>query len=467
MTMQSVKNKLIRPEYAFSVLSAIFGLVFLFIIPPLQTPDEVVHFLKAYELSEGKIIPHKVKGVTGDELPRSVGQTIDILQSPKPIKHQPELKYDLGNIKAALKIKNNKNDRVFYDLSVTALISPVGYIPQAMAFAFSSHILQLPTVVGLYAARLFILIAWIILGHITIRLMPYKKWAIFGILLFPMFIAQSVAIGVDAISIGVSAVFVASILHALHHNKLTRKIIIIIAVSAVIMVLSKQIAAILLPLVLLLRKSMFSSRLLQYGYKASVIAMPILMFILWVGAVGTVGTNSTPINNENPSAQVAHLINSPPHLLGILFNTFFFAWGNGIFQSLVGVFGWMDTPLSEGFIAFGYAVLAVLLLVNYREAEKVEITRSIRVIFTGVAVLYSVAVCIAMYILYSPVGFNIVVGVQGRYLLPTLILLIPVLYGFATTSKRKYVTLTAVSVSILFLASVVTIVFRYYIDYRY
>ena len=68
-----------------------------------------------------------------------------------------------------------------------------------------------------------------------------------------------------------------------------------------------------------------------------------------------------------------------------------------------------------------------------------------------------------MYILYSPVGYSIVVGVQGRYLLPVIFMLSIVFYGFAIVKKNVYLKVSKLAPSFLFFTSIITIVFRYYI----
>lgn len=468
MTMVGRFSRYFRasPARLFVLLSSFFGIIFLILIPPLQSPDETSHFLRAYEISQGDLISKRVGGVTGAYLPKSIDRTLIVLETTTPVKFHPELKYHPGVIKDALRIKLQQGDTKYYDISTTSSYSPIAYIPQAIGILIG-RIFNAPPVLLIYLARLAILAVWVILGYLSIKLIPYKKWALFGILLFPMFIAQSVSMGADAVSIGAGLVFTATILRIISLQKLTQRTIVILVAAAVAMVMAKQIMVILLPLILLLKGTLFTSKTKAILIKLAVIAIPILLFSVWNVLVGQISSNlDQALNNQNPAQQISFLSQNPLHFISVLFTTFFFGWGNSVVESVIGVFGWSDTALSEVFVAFGYVALAVLLFTSYEE-KQVRISRLMRWTFGIMGLIYTIAVCGAMYLFYSPVGFSVVVGVQGRYLLPVIPLLIPVIYGFALTTKRKYVIFTLISVSILFIASVATVIFRYYIDYKY
>jgi uncharacterized membrane protein len=453
------------PEKLFLVMAGVFGLTFLIIIPPLQTPDEPSHFLRAYQISYGEFIAQHKNGVTGGYLPTSVGNTILILEKANPIEFKTDVKYNVRIAKDVINVPLNQGDKTYYDISAAASYSPFGYVPQAIAILLS-RLINAPPIIALYMARAAILCTWVVLGWLAIKLIPYKKVALFAILLFPMFIAQSISIGVDAISIGAGAVFVAAILRATQQKATSQRLGVILVVAALTMVMSKQIMIVLLPLIFLVKTDLFTTKLRGRVFKLSILALPAAMLALWTAAVSVTSlTTSQLVNHQNAPEQVRFLLEHPLHFGKVLFDTFFFGWGNSVVDSVVGIFGWVDTPLSEGFIALGFFALTVILTTSY--PEKVVIRKSTRWLFGILSLAYALGVCGAMYLLYSPVGFNIVVGVQGRYLLPILFILIPVFYGFAQIKKHKYIMFVLSAVSIMFLVSVATIIFRYFVAYTY
>lgn len=59
-------------EKFFLLTALIFGILYVFILPPFQSVDEGMHFYRTYQISEGKFLAENVNGITGDELPVSL-----------------------------------------------------------------------------------------------------------------------------------------------------------------------------------------------------------------------------------------------------------------------------------------------------------------------------------------------------------------------------------------------------------
>lgn len=454
------------PQGFFVVCAAAFGVLFLLAIPPLQTPDEAAHFLRAYEISEGKLVAQNVHSVTGDYLPSSIQKTIDTLSKDGPIQFNGSKKYNLHETKAALSIPLNQDSRQYYDISASASYSPVAYVPQVIGVLIGK-IVHAPVVVMLYLARLCNLIAWIGIGFLAIKLFPWKKWAIAGIALLPMMVAQSISPGIDVISIGLGVLFFAYIFSLRTSGKvLTAKQLLLLLLVAVGMVLSKQIMVVFLPLVFMLKKEQFTLRKYYWLYIALSIFVPILLFAIWSVLSGHVSQSSGQLQNgQNTAEQVTYLLHRPWHVLAVLFNTFFFSWGDGVWTSLIGNFGWVDTPLSGLFIDLGVVGLAFYLFANYEPGAH-TLSKRWRWLLAGLAITYVVLVCVAMYVLYSPLKASIVIGVQGRYLLPALFLLVyALLTGAIKVQKALFVRFTVLFSTGMLVVSLLTIIFRYYISY--
>ena len=67
------------PEHLFATLVGVFGLCFVFGLPPGQGADEPSHYPRAYHISEGHLFPQMFPGCEwgGGDLPRSVQWLID------------------------------------------------------------------------------------------------------------------------------------------------------------------------------------------------------------------------------------------------------------------------------------------------------------------------------------------------------------------------------------------------------
>jgi hypothetical protein len=62
----------LQPEKVFLWLGGFFGLLFLFLTPPMQVPDEPAHFLRAWQISEGNLFADREDNRVGGWMPLSL-----------------------------------------------------------------------------------------------------------------------------------------------------------------------------------------------------------------------------------------------------------------------------------------------------------------------------------------------------------------------------------------------------------
>jgi uncharacterized membrane protein len=76
------------------------------------------------------------------------------------------------------------------------------------------------------------------------------------------------------------------------------------------------------------------------------------------------------------------------------------------------------------------------------------------------------AISTALYVYYDAVRYREIVGLQGRYFIPIVILAVPVIDGLFKVKPQIYKGI-AITLPVLLLgASVVTIAFRYYLGFQ-
>ena len=458
------KHLNVTPEKFFLIVGGIFGLLLIGITPPLQTPDEATHFLRAYQVSQLGFVGTNDDGVIGGYLPVSFEKTQALVDTEPVIEFNPGAKYNLHKTIAALKIDLDENTTEFETVGGAVTYSPVGYIPQAIGIAIGV-LLNLPPILLMYIARVANLIVWLLLIYGAIKLLPYKKWALVGVALLPMLVAQSGSPGVDMLSIGLATVFITYILKLRAQSLVSNKSLLFIFLLGCAIALTKQTTILVLGFVFLLKMNQFSgTRTKTIMTFIALIMVPILVSIGWgiltshlnlVAAAGVPGQNS--------SQQLIGLINEPWRLPKVIFNTFFFDWGDGVVGALIGSFGWLDTPLSSGLVMIGYVTLAFLLFTNY-EKPKLPLRRTDVWVITSILALYVVGTMAALYITYAPVGFGVFYGLQGRYFLLALIMAIPLFWSTPIKiAKQHYVTFLKVAMVTLLIASALTIYLRYYV----
>ena len=444
-------------------MAAIFGLTFLLITPPFQGADETTHFLRAYQVSKPDFMSDKQGTDVGGVLPVSIGQAIDAVH-PDAVTFYPALKYDGHRTRIALGVDNTPKEK-FYSFPGTASYSPVAYLGAAPGIAVS-RLLRLPSIVALYAGRLGNLLLWIGMLAWAIALIPRRKWVLVFLGLLPMALFQAATINGDAVTFGSLALLLAMVLNFREQKKLSNKQLLLLVSVATIMVLGKQVMILFLPLFLLLKKESFAVKgkrthlLIKFG----LMVLPFLIYCAWVLLSKDVGGGGPYTHGEDPSKQLSFVMHNPHSFLNVLWNTYFFTWGDGITRSLIGSFGWNDAPLSELIVSIGYAGGALLAFSTYRKSDDLALSRYEKFLIAAMAALYLVGVSASLYLFYSPVAYKIVYGLQGRYFIPMLALLLP----FVASKKIKldqdlYLKVAVALPTFLLIASTITIYVRYYI----
>lgn len=453
------------PEIFFLVGASMFGMLFILLTPPLQTPDETPHFLRAYQVSRLGVISTWRDGVLGAELPVSLSKTIDLLDTNPHIAFHSEYKYNLHKTAAALHIPLNKSDTKFLGIAHTSGYAAIGYIPQAIGVGVG-ELFNLPPVLLMYMARLGSLIAWILLLFFSIRLIPYRKWTMVGLALLPMLVAQSGSPGIDTTSIGLSVLFISSILYLRTRGIIEGKWWLLLVLLGCLIALTKQTSILAIGFVFLLQWNQFDDKKWKgITKKLGVVVLPLIFITGWSAITSYLHLAAgSGVPGQDTGAQLAEIIQHPLRLPAVIFNTFFLTWGDGVITSFMGNFGSLDTPLSGGMIVAGYITLAFILFASY-EKVATPLSRAQRWLVAGIVGLYVVGTLAALYLTYSPVGFEIVYGLQGRYLLLVPFMLIPLTWASSLKApKSHYINVVRIVMPLLLLCSAVTIYMRFYYE---
>jgi uncharacterized membrane protein len=452
------------PLRFFAIVAATFGMAFLLITPPFQGADEVAHYFRAYQVSEGHLVSSKASnGAVGGFLPSDIGKVMDITDNPS-VQSYPNLKYNEHLTKAALEVPRSQRD-TFYSFPASIAYPPTAYPGPAIGI-ITSRILHLPTMVSLYAARLGNLATWILLIGAAIYFLPFRKWALVAVGLLPMGLFQAATLNGDAITVGTLALLMSLTLHYRQEAiQVTRRMGAALLALASVMVLSKQIMFIFLPLALLFKKENFSTLWKSRAFKIAMIVVPLVVFAGWTLALHGLPANGDQGNHQNPSAQLHFILFNPHSYINVLWNTYFYTWGDYITKSFIGVFGWADTPLSAGIIVIGYIGLFLLLVGSTDKKPTFQLTRRAKQLLWATVFLYWLALSTALYVYYSPVAFKIIIGLQGRYYLPFAVLAIPLIQSRKIIIDKLFYSRLAVLFPIgLLLASTITLYVRYFIN---
>lgn len=460
-----------KPEYVFVCLASIFGIIMIFLMPFFMVADEGTHFYRAYQISNGGLISQSTKTVTGGMIPTELKSDIEndfytnVLRNrqPPPL---PYYKYFTRKI--------NTKDQTLVDFRSAAIYSPVGYIPQAVGLKLA-QIVYPSLGVMMVLARLANLAMYILLIGAAVRIARKGKWVYVVLGLFPIAIQQGASLSSDVMTIGLTFIWVALISNMyLQREKISKRQWGIALALAVGLALTKQTNIVLLMPLIFLPSIIFNNAWHKLRFVASVLGLGIIALFSWfvVMRLNNYNLQITGDTTVNQAGQISFLLQNPLHFISILGHTYFSSviLSDFYIVSMHSVFSWLTYRLPLLFVLLGYAGLLIAFMYedgarNPKLSNK-YLTR-LAVVQTGIFILSLIAIAGTLYIAWTPVGSDQVGGIQGRYFLPLVPLLIPLFIMVKnkikiTTNKPYTIGVIVFTISTINLIAMLAVTYKWF-----
>lgn len=449
-----------RPDRVYLIVASVAVVSFIFITPPFQGPDEHAHYVRTQYIANGYFIPVNAEK-SGASLPYSIDQVTKKTFYDHDIRGDTNKKYNLHDTKVALNIPYHSGIQT----SPTMVsYSPVPYLP-AVPFVALANLLNLSPLISMYLARIALGIASVLIFFFAIRFLPYKKYFFVVVGLIPMMLFQQAMITADSISYALLALFISYLLHLRHTigSVLTKRQWIYLGTLCLLITIVKPLVFLFLPLTLLLLKKRHALRWIGGIAAASAVLLVSWLLVISVASSANNVADTTPVE-ANSSEQTQIVLKNPKRAIRVLWNSYMTQYGDDEVRGAIGVFGAADTfyPL---WMFTSYVVILGLFAVISND-KRIRMPRRWQIITAGISVLYFLAVNYALYTGYTPVNFNIVYGVQGRYFLPIIIASVMIFVGGIYVAKRefnKFLPRALTLVFILIILALFITIQRYYL----
>ena len=424
-----VENKSIYPN-VFLVVSLVFGLLFVFVTPPLQSPDEGVHFIRSYLLNDKQLFPIKnSEGKVGNYLPSAIVQFVD---STKYMCFHPENKYTYSQLIQNSSIKLDFRDTLFNDYQNAYSLA---YLPQAFGMRVARELyyffddVTLSPALLMYFGRVFNLLLYIICIYMAIKRTPILKGTFLFLALMPMSIFQAASLSYDVLINSVLFLWLAIIFDYAFSETTRVKYseLVIMALLFTLVNIAKPVYSPMLLMVLLIPKNKIKKKpILTIG---SFLALNCVLYMGWSILAKHLTSVAADSGASVFSDQVNYILSDPVQYIGIMLRTL---TEMNYEISFYGVLGWLDTYFPSAFYLIGLAMLVVTVILDeqYNEARISNKTRIWSFMF-GLGSIF--LIFLALYTLWSPLKSNLIYGVQGRYFIP----LIPTLVLFFVFNLRR------------------------------
>ncbi len=428
----------------FPAVFILAGLCFMLLIKPLSVPDEYIHFDEAYKISNSLL------GIRQSEFPdgiykRSCDVITDVLSKEKMNGEAYRWERDL--LRGELKnwpIGFDEDLQLVYARSSGNSTSWIYYLPAAVGMT-AGRLLGMGLLGIFYMARLFQFFAGVCLLTFAIRRISVGKPILVSLAFMPIMMMELVSVSYDAVIIPACFACIAAAAEmVMEPEKRSVNDVFLLLLLTALAGMNK--AGVYLPIGLLSATGLYrwyrsgggekiSEFLPQKSKKKSRIRMmvPVLLFAVIAGIIitrffgiyrGKLSLSGTPGYNsrtEKGSYSLAYLLNHPMQTLRLIEGTLYLRTST-IFNITGADIGWvylLALELGLRMISIIYIAFACIRINGEKVLEK-----STRILCVIIFIISTLGFNYAMLTSWTGLGAVAIDGVQARYYLPVLPLLL-------------------------------------------
>lgn len=443
----AITFKDIKISTLFLILALLFGVVWIFIVPPFQSPDEQAHFFRIYQISEGKILPlYNSDGVAGGLLPKSIVMVVKEFYN--------DLSFDLEKHSSFKKIFKflllplNSDDVQFQAFPSHAYFTPFAYVPQTIAVVIC-RLLEIPPLIMLYIGRVFNFTFWMLIIRWLIKFYPKNRWLLFVICIMPMHLYLATSLSQDP-SVTIYAFFIVTYTLFLIENQSMVKIYtwLLLFIVAFCLCLSKFVYFPLIFLFLLIPSQNFPMRkkilILSCFYFVAIAGVWVWFHLIKTSKIVFYYPRTTS------TSQLDLIVSNPLNFFIVNLRTIW-NFKSSLLNSFIGCFGWLNVPLPP-FIIYPYCliILAAVIFLN-----RTKFSIKIRLFFLAIFLFCILALHSSFYIFFNKVGASKIAYLQGRYYIPIIPTLLLTLSCLVKPVEKKMLKI-GISLAIFFVLSIST-----------
>ncbi len=406
------------------------GLLYVFVSPPLQVPDENVHYMRSVSLSYGnfdynaqRTYPETVDATlqafysaftnSNDGTPLKVRTDNDTAVPPS------ETFSGTGIINQYIDYYNITNDFSLLDEqrrnTEPVLFITLAFVPQAIG-VFLARLLGFGGLGMLYGARIFALLAYTVICRAALLNCKRYKALFLSFMLMPLTLFMAASCSYDSIVLAL-CFFVASYFCK---DEIQTKDVILFLIATIFISSIKINNILWVFLILILPKHAYKTKIKKW--QTALIGAAFFAFyygfntVYNMFAINGFGEIGRMLDNVSPSEQIQFVLSNFVSVIARFWGTVF---ENDFFLSQLGVFGTIDTPIALiNILSPIVLLLAAVLCVN--ERSSLPLRSSLGLLVLGI--FYTASIILGIYIAHTPVGMVRVIGLQARYFIPAYLI---------------------------------------------
>ena len=421
----SLRIKLLnKPEILFILIGLVMGIVMLFITPLFSVPDEMAHFHRAMEISNGDFYTPSDFEITEMDIKFIKTEQFEGLESFAGHPHYLSGYSFIMYVFSAIGVK------------LAWFISDNPY------FAF-------------YTARFFNLFMWLAMIYLAIKITPVFKWQFLIFALLPMSVFEGMSVSADSFTIAFLFLFFACMFKMIFTNDT------VMSSKDKVLYLSFSVVSAFLKGILIYPEFLIlyvkDKCKLKYFITAAIFS--ILIIGIWVSL--NLGNLPRPDNVDSEYNKYV-LFHEPLRVLyyclkSIVVSSIYYI------KSFIGTLGHLEIRLNRFIYFFTFLLLSLSFIFL---PENFKISKNLKIGSGIMCIAYTFSLLIIEFILWTPIGFSRIQGMQGRYfyyILPLFFLIFAnQRFKFQKRSQDIYKLVSIIYIIILLSYSVFKIKTFYY-----
>ena len=386
-----------------TALIFIVGVLFCFVTPPNQVPDEQSHYLRSYAMGMGDFHFDE-----GQEWPNDVY----LLMEAFPVAYR-------NGYPAEKDCSILDRFEVYFD-SVSSgkqgehigiiIFQIIPYLPQALGI-FIGRLLGADALICYYLARVANLMFYTACCYFALRWASRFRMMLYAIMIMPLTMFVVSSCNNDCMLFGLMFLVFSTVLS----DSFDKKKAIAFAISFAVMCTSKMNYIVFILLLLLLPKDRWKLKIKRWQFVAIVLAVFLVVYqgmgyaVAWLSNYGVI---ERTMADSNPAAQLMFIIKNPLRYFVVFLDTM---RNNSFFLFTGGLFGWIDVDIK----LISNLTPLVLALAAFKNAPLLRKEDFTRVAVFFATTLLTWAVCATgMYLSWTPVTLPQIIGLQMRYFIP-------------------------------------------------
>ena len=471
-------------EKLFAAVWLLLGILYLLSLPIMSEPDSKSHYFRAADVSEGHLISQRDADGNASGTSAVPEDWTGSSEDNVRLSSYEAMQYSSYNIR--------EEEETVYTFNNTALYSPFSYLPQAVGLLIGRILTGKITWI-IYAGRIanFLMIGLVYLMAVT--LMPYSKRYIIWAALMPMNLHQAVSLSPDGMVSALVVLMMSAVcmLRFREDARLTGRVIALLYLTGFFLSQYKIVYVGVCLLLFLIPKERFRS---VRSYRMHVV---ILGAVILVSSLGWLSLASQSVLTQyaDSHGQLMIVLKEPLFYTVVLIRTFY-KKGLEYLDQLLGRY--MGAFLVENNMVLIYGVLALFVLISllryvqkrrentapasaaymqihshpvseenssgkgtaaaedspseqgraaaaapvgkhslWRRLRAGHIDLPARILLLAVTALTILLICTSEYIQWTVYRESVVNGVQGRYFLPLVPLVLTALGGLSEDDMER------------------------------